>query len=424
MKKFWCVFTTLILSSSIFAQQQSVLKLSPKQIEAQFINQNIQLIAERMNIEIADAQISQAKLWDNPELSVGSVNLWSTKSQREEMEMNTFPKNTQFSIELSQLIQTANKRGKLIRRETTFKNMALLEFEDILRGLKIELRKSINELIYLQSYVRVLTNQEQYLNQLISTYKKQQEQGNIARTELIRLQSSLLELDNEINDTKKELNEQQKNLKVLLNIAPNSTIEVENVDYMTVNPENLSLVDLIQSASEVRPDIKKLKLETQYQERSLIYEKSLRVPDITISANYDRYGGVWKDFVGFGISFDLPVLNRNQGNIKAARISRDQSQYLAKQQQNIAEHEIAEALTNYIQAFNFYKKIKENESLSELDGMLSIYAKNLLNRNISMLEYVDFMDTYKTNKQTILTAQKNIYTSFEELQYVTGRDIK
>lgn len=340
------------------------------------------------------------------------------------MEMNTFPKNTQFSIELSQLIQTANKRGKLIRRETTFKNMALLEFEDILRGLKIELRKSINELIYLQSYVQVLTNQEQYLNQLISTCKKQQEQGNIARTELIRLQSSLLELNNEINDTKKELNEQHKNLKVLLNIAPNSTIEVENVDYMTVNPENLSLVDLIQSASEVRPDIKKLKLETQYQERSLIYEKSLRVPDITISANYDRYGGVWKDFVGFGINFDLPVLNRNQGNIKAARISRDQSQYLAKQQQNIAEHEIAEALTNYIQAFNFYKKIKENESLSELDGMLSIYAKNLLNRNISMLEYVDFMDTYKINKQTILTAQKNIYTSFEELQYVTGRDIK
>lgn len=90
-----------------------VLKYTPGQIEALFLEQNLQLVAEKMNISLADAEMVQAKLWDNPELSVSSVNLWSSREQRNQLETSAFPKNTQFSIELSQLIRTANKRGKL-----------------------------------------------------------------------------------------------------------------------------------------------------------------------------------------------------------------------------------------------------------------------------------------------------------------------
>ena len=424
MNKLVNIIALLILPLGIFAQQQQTIKLNSNQIEEMFISQNLELMAEKMNVDIADAQILQAKLWDNPEFSISSVNLWSTKSQREEQDMHSFPKNTQFSIELSQMIQTANKRGKLKRKETTAKGIALAQFEDVLRGLKVELKKSVSELIFLQSYNKVLINQEEYLSRLTSTYKKQQELGNISKAELIRLQSASLELESEINDTQKELNEQYKNLKVLLNIDPTSTIEVEDLDYTTVNPDNIVLSNLLETAIDLRADVKKMQLETQYQERSLAYEKSLRVPDITLSANYDKYGGIWKDFVGFGVSFDIPVFDRNQGNIKAARIERDQSAYLAQQQKNVAQHEIVEAFSNYTQAFTFYQKIKNNDLLSQLDGMLETYSNNLLKRNISMLEYIDFMDTYKENKQTVLSAQKNIHTSFDELQYVSGQDIK
>ncbi len=46
-----------------------------------------------------------------------------------------------------------------------------------------------------------------------------------------------------------------------------------------------------------------------------------------------------------------------------------------------------------------------------------------MNRNISMLEYIDFMDAYKTNKQTMLNAGKKVNMQFEELQYTVGTDI-
>lgn len=428
MKRYLLFIFLIILFSNISGQEK--LKLTPDQIEALFLKQNLQLIAEKMNISIADAEIVQAKLWDNPNLSIGGVNLWSTSNQRGgEPEVipplfGSFAKNTQFSVELSQLIQTANKRGKLIAREKLSKEITIQEFEITLLGLKFELRKSINEITYLQSYLNVLKNQQQYLSQLVEAYKKQVLQGNVAKTELFRLQSSLLEIENESNEISVELNSQLKNLKTLLSIDPLVNIEIEENKRNIINPVSISLTQLLQQSEENRADIQKSKLQTKYFEKSLSYEKSQRIPDITLSANYDRSGGVWKDFVGFGVSFDIPFFNRNQGAIKAARISLNQSQYMEKQQLNQAQNEVVEAYTNYLQAHDFYQRISNNELLAELDSMLEIYTKNLLNKNVSMLEYIDFMDAYKSNKQTVLTAQKKMQIQFEELQYTIGTEIK
>lgn len=425
MKKYF-LFTLLFFSIlKGYSQEQKSLELNRNEIEAMFLKNNLELIAEKYNIDIADAAIAQAKLWENPNLSISDVNLWSTKSQKEELEdmaNSGFAKNTQFSIELSQLIQTANKRGKLIRMEKVSRDIAIQEFEEVLRGLRTELRKSIYEIEYLQSYMQVLENQRKTESQLVESLKKQAQQGNISKAELLRLQSSLLELENEINETQLELTEHEKTLKVLLSVDPVTHIKIIGNESLAQNPENIKLIDILNISREARPDLKQQKLQTQYHQRSFEYEKAQRTPDVTVSANYDRYGGVWKNFVGFGVSVDLPFLNRNQGNIKAAKLSIDQSQYLAQQQENVVQHEVAAAYNSYNQVYNFYKKIEGDSLFPELDSMLDVYNRNLLNRNISMLEYIDFMETYKANKETILTAKKNLDIQFEELQYTVGTD--
>jgi len=410
-----------------YSQELQYQKLSCQEIETLFIENNLILLAEKYNIDIADAAITQAKLWDNPTLSISDVNLWSTKRQRNEladMTSSSFAKNTEFSIELSQLIQTANKRGKLIRREKVSKEIALQEFENVLRILKVELRKSIYDLHYSQTFMAVLTNQRESISRLVESFKNQVQQGNMAKSELLRLQSSLLELENEINTTRIDLDKQEKSLKILLNINPFVQIEIVDNPEKTINPDKIILPDLMQLAEDSRPDLKQYKLRTKFHKRTLDYEKSQRIPDITLSASYDRYGGVWKDFVGFGVSIDLPFFNRNQVNIRTAKLSIDQSSYLEQQHQNIIRHEVMATYNNYVNAYRFYTRITEDSLLPELDNMLEVYSKNLLNRNISMLEYIDFMEAYRTNKQTILTAQKNVNLQFEELQYVVGTEIK
>lgn len=429
MKNYLLLIFLFIISLKLTAQDR-LLSINPEQIESIFLENNLELLAAKYNIDIADAAILQARLWENPNLSISSVNLWSTRSQREGEDevipplFGSFGKNTEFSIELSQLIQTANKRGKLIRREKVSKEIALQEFEEILRGLRAELRKSVHEVLYLQSYITVLNNQQASILRLIEAYKKQVQLGNLSKNELLRLQSSYLELQNEMNETGSELNLQEKTLKILLNIKPETKILITDNEKVDINPDEMILSQLIDTATDARPDLKRYKLQTQFYEKSLDYEKSQRIPDITLSGNYDRYGGVWKNFIGFGISIDLPFLNRNQGNIKAAKASISQSILLTRQHQNTIHHDIANSYDNYYRAYTFYKQIKDDSLLPELDGMLDVYAKNLLSRNISMLEYIDFLDAYRTNKQIMLHAKKNVNILFEELQYTIGTDIK
>lgn len=415
MKIYWILLISLFTLTNAFAQEEKTIKRTPEEIEATFLEQNLELIAEKMNVSIADAAIAQARLWDNPSLSVGDVNFWTPSSE---------PKATQFSIELSQLIQTANKRGKLVNMEKISKDMAIRQFEEVLRGLKAELRKSVNEIMYLDAYQQVLNVQVESLSRLLESYNKQVAQGNLAKGELLRLQAALFEVENESNEIQTEQNARQKTLKALLNAGPLATINIINNNKPVESPEELSIANLMQLASDYRPDLQIFKLQTHYFEKSLAYEKAQRVPDITLSAGYDRYGGVWRNFVGFGISIDIPLLNRNQGNIKAARIGREQSQYLVQQQQQLVQHEITEAFNNYALTYKFYKKMNENALLGELDSMLDVYARNLLNRNISMVEYMDFMDTYKNNKNTLLTTRKNVSNQYEELQFTVGTDLK
>ena len=49
---------------------------------------------------------------------------------------------------------------------------------------------------------------------------------------------------------------------------------------------------------------------------------------------------------------------------------------------------------------------------------------NFQSRNISMIEYIDFSEAFKSNKQTVLTARKNLKLQFEELQYAIGTELK
>ncbi|MDR0541741.1 MAG: TolC family protein [Dysgonamonadaceae bacterium] len=410
MNKYLTVCFLMWNLSSGFAQEQAV-KLSPGEIEALFLKQNLLLLAEHMNIDKADAAVLQAKLWDNPNVSIGDVNFWHPGNEK------------QFSLEISQLIQTANKRAKRISLEKSAKAIALAEFENLLLELKKELRQTLNEIVYLQLFRKALDSQEKSLSRLIEASQKQLTEGNMSKTELLRLQSSLLELMSEMNENFVAFQERQKILKSLLNIEYEAIIEIKNNNHLPL-PETLSLVALQETALENRPDIRSRQMQVQYYEKSLAYEKSLKVSDITLSANYDYSGGVWNHFAGIGLSFDLPFFNRNQGNVKAAQADIRQKGYLLQQQRNIVRNEVAEVFENYSRASQFYRKISADDLSGELDSMLEIYSRKLLNKDIGLLEYIDFMNTYKSNKQILFSAQKQMNMLFEQLQFVVGKDIE
>ena len=408
--------------------QTDTLYLSTTQAEDIFIKQNLQLIAEKLNIDIADAAIMQAKLWPNPTLSIQDVNLWTTEQQRDgEQEIipplfGSFARNTQFALGLEQVILTGGKRRKLVEMEKVTRDIAVQYFEEVIRCLKVELRNTCAEILYLQEYRKVMDNQQTQLEELIANIRNQAAQGNVSQRELLRLQASLLEVRSEINELQMDMNLLQKELKLLLNNTALTYIILIVSDDNVKPPENLIFAQLIAQADVSRPDLKTTMYQKVFSEKSLRYEKSMRIPDLTFSATYDRAGGVTTNFVGFGVSMDLPFFDRNKGNIKAAQISLQQSQTLAELKQLEVHSEVVQAVQNYILVYDFSRQIT-GDFIANLDEMLESYTRNFVNKNIGIVEYLDFFEVYKENKRTMLSAQKNVKISFEELQYAVGVEL-
>lgn len=424
------LFTAIFASFWISIQAQNTaakdtLKISRAEAETIFLKNNLRLLSEKLNIDQAEAQVIQARLWPNPRLEVGEVNLWSNATSEQLPPISgNWGRTSEITVGLEQLIQTAGKRKKLMAVEKVGVEIAQEYFQDVLRIVKIEFRNNLTNLQYVQEKQDIYQKQLASIQKLLNAYSNQAKQGNISRSEFIRLKASELEFVKELSDLQKENNQLQKELKTLMNLPSQNFLKISSENFVpNLNKtENINLAELTSSALENRPDVKVSVLEEKYNNRKYKYELAQRTPDVTLMASYDRGGNIMNNFVGFGFAIDLPFFSRNQGNIKAAKLEIEKSQYLKEEKNNQAQHEVIQAYENLIVAKKLYESIDASYE-NDLDRLLESHLKNFAQRNTSMLEYLDFVEAYLENKTIILDSKKELNEHFEELQFVIGKEL-
>jgi len=423
---FTAIFASFwITSQAQIASAKDTLKISRAEAETIFLKNNLRLLSEKLNIDQAEAQVVQAKLWPNPTLEVSEINLWSNAySEQLPPIFGDWGKTSQVALSLEQMIYTAGKRKKMIAMEKVGVEMAHEYFKDFLRVLKVEFRNNLTDLQYVQQKQEIYKKQLNSMQKLLKAYENQVKQGNISRSEFIRLKASELEFLKEISDLQKENNQLQKELKTLMSVPSASYLQLTDDKFVPelTKLETINLAELTSSALENRPDVKVFILEEKYNERKLKYELAQRTPDLTFGINYDRGGNIMNDFVGIGFSMDLPFFNRNQGNIKVAKFDIEKSKYAKTEKTNEAQNEVIKAFENVLVAKKMYENTNEDYE-KDLDTLLESFFRNFAQRNTSMLEYLDFVEAYLQNKTIILDSKKELNEHFEELQFVVGTEL-
>lgn len=429
MRVLYLTFISLFIA--VAAKAQDTLSLSRAQAEGMFLQNNLELLAEKMNIGLQEAEVLQAKLWPNPGFNFGEVNFWATKRQTGGQEVSpplwgsrNFGRNQQFAAELNQMIQTAGKRRKLIALEKTDVSRAEQAFEEVLRDLKFEFRQQLTEMQYLQLRLQSLEQQQKAVGKLVKAYQNQFEKGHIAKAEYLRLKALSLSISKEHYETSSELNEASSTLKNLMHLPAEQEFRLEQEGYYLQLRQGFQAdyQQLLLTAKENRPDIRLAALDINYAEQKVRYEKSMAVPDLQLQMNYDRNGSTMLDFVGFGVSMDLPVFNRNQGNIKKAKLELEQAKVKSSLKARTAETELNQTLKELKNAAGFIQSI-DSDYESSLEELLDSYNKNFSTRTISMLEYLDFLDAYLNNKDFILKANKDLNNNVQKLNYIVGTEV-
>lgn len=426
MKKLILPFVFLL---SVLATAQNVVNdtivLSRKSAETLFLQNNLSLIAEKLNIDIAQAQIIQAKVWPNPTFSISEFNLWhNTGSEELPAIWGNYGRFQEFGASLEQLVYTAGKRKKMVAIEKVGSDMAAEYYKNFLRNLKMEFRNNLSAMQYNQAKNVVYQKQLQSFQNLVKAYEIQVKQGNISQGDYIRLKASELEFLNEINAIAIENNALQSEMKKLLHLSPMTFIKIDQEgiipDMTAVN--NLNIQNAINEVENYRPDVKLAKLNEKYNQKKYDYQKALKTPDITLEASYDRGGNIMRNFFGLGFSIDLPVFDRNQGNIKAAQFSVEQSKLNKEELLNGAQAEILETYNN----FKTVQKLYDNVGVDyqdKLDKMLDSYLASFKNRNISLFVYLDYVEAYLSNKIILLDTQKELNNRLEEFKNASGQEL-
>jgi len=420
------VFTLfcILFFDSFSAQIADTLTISRKDAETIFLKNNLELITQKLEISQAEARVIQAKFWPNPTLSISEVNLWKTYDIEIQPALaGNWGKNSQISAEVEQVIQTAGKRKKNIELQRIGVDGEKYELQEVLRELKKILRNTVTEVLYNQEQQKLYQTQISSIEKLTKSYKNQFDQGNISKSEYIRLKAQEMEFKKNLVSLQQQIQELQLELKALLMIPFNSYIVIS--DLLRMPEKEISEWELDQFmniARENRPDILIAKNKELYAQKNLELQNALKTPDLAFSIGYDRGGNIMKDFIGMGVSFDLPVFDRNKGNIQEAKLEIEKSGYNTRKNILKSENEIASVFQNYIRTKNMYHEVDDSYE-NNLDGLLASHEKNFRLRNINMLEYMDFLDTYINNKILILDTKKEINQYFENLQYAIGQDL-
>jgi cobalt-zinc-cadmium efflux system outer membrane protein len=186
-----------------------------------------------------------------------------------------------------------------------------------------------------------------------------------------------------------------------------------------LNPSKFTLSALIDSALRNRTDLQIAKQNTQINKLTYSYQKSLAVPDVTLGVSYDKQGSYANNFTSLGASIDLPFLNRNQGNIKSAKIMIDNTLALEKNAEATVEENISNSLEIAYTQDSLFKSIdpKFSGDFERLaDAELAAYQR----RVIGLLEFLDFYDAFKQNVVQVNTILYNRVQAFEDLNYYTA----
>lgn len=412
------LFLLFLLLAGKMCAQQVAGTLTLKEAEQRFLERNLSLIAERYNIDMAQAQVLQAKLFENPVISL-EQNVYNRLNGK----YFDFGKEGEAVVEIEQVIHLAGQRNKQVRLEKINKEIAEYQFEEVMRTLRQELNEKFVEVYFLSKSIAIYEKEVNSLQVLLGGMKIQQEKGNISLMEISRLESMLFSLKKEKNERESDLLTTRGELNLLLNLPEDTQVQLslDEEVLQQLDLSQLSFADLKAIINE-RPDQKIARSTVNASRANLKLQKSMAFPEFSVKGNYDRVGNFINDYFAIGVSLSVPIFNRNQGNIKAARFSIQQAGVQQEYAANRADMELFTAYTSLKKATQLYQSTNMDLERN-FEKLITGVNENFTRKNISLLEFIDYYDSYKETCIQLYEIKKNVFLAMENLNTVVGQNV-
>lgn len=363
---------------------------------------------EKYNYEVAKTAVVTAGLRANPTLSISSQAI-STANYFSPGTGFYSPDNRQASYQLSKTLQIngqlkykiENAKSELKITET---NLQKYEWE-----LLAEVAQKWLDVWYAEEKLKLIQMAKTNSDSLVKINQIRLKNQVITNTEFTRTQINDEQYKLMLLSANQEVRSEMLNLSFLLGL--NDSVRIR--DQENWFPVSLPVVydSLLQIALKNRLDIQisqKL-LDRAHTDESL--QKALAKPQPELGLSYSPQNRV--PYLGLSLAIPLPLSDRNQGEIKRARIMVDQADANIKATLLQVVKEVRNSLDNYLTSKKSWEKYRELNHQSE--QVLQIVKMSYLKGGTTILDYLEAERMWFDMQSQYFQSMYNYRKSYQEL---------
>ncbi len=375
---------------------------------------NHALLATRTQIPQSEAMEITANLRPNPTL--GADTQFIPIFDPSQFTADNLNVTQQFDIGISYLFERGHKRQRRLQAAKDVTAVTRSQVSDSERMLIFNVSQEFIGVLLAESTLRLAEQDLASFKQTVDISEARYKAGDISEGDYLKIKLQVLQFQTDVSSAQLARVQSLINLRQLLGYSsvPADYDVIGNLEYQ---PIQAKVEDLQAAALRERPDLRAAVQGITAAQSQILLAKANGKQDVSATYDFSHTAGVNSASLFF--SMDLPIFNRNQGEIARTRYALTQAQ----------EQKLAAADTVMADVENAYETLRNNDQIIQL--YVSGYLKDAQNsRDIneyaykrgaaSLLDYIDAERSYRATELGYRQALASYLTALEQLKQAVG----
>jgi len=327
-----------------------------------------------------------------------------------------FDNSAQFDLGVGYLFERGKKRQHRLQAAKDQTAVTSAQVGDNERTLTFNVASQFITAILAQSNVELADTDLKSFQQTLDISEERARAGAMSEGDLLKIKLQLLQFQTDVSAARLARIQALASLRQLLGYesVPENYEVVGDLKY---TPVKLGKDDLKALALRQRADVRAAQLGVTAAESQLALAQANGKRDVTASINYSHVAATSSASL-FG-NIEIPVFDRNQGEIARTRYAVGQSQELSSEQASLALTDVEnsyEALHTNDEVVQLYESGYLKESQDSRDISQYAYQRGAA----SLLDFLDAERSYRATQLAYRQALASYMMSFEQLRQAVG----
>lgn len=291
----------------VLAATHTVHDLTLEQALEMAENLQPELAGARAMVEAADGRARQAGAFPNPEVIAGALQLPLGSDRPNERE---YVAGVGQSIPLSRRLSKA-RQAELFEREVRARGLEVKR-----REIHRRVRSAFATALYQEQAHQAQQQIHKNSAQAVSITQARAEVGDALREDVARVQMEQAGAQLELQRVA-ALRDQA--MLALASAIGDATLDVASLEGSLETAFDIPTLESLAANLPAQPEMALAEADLRAQQARVDLAKAERIPDVKIELLYHRLEATQANTLDLGLSIPLPLFNRNQGRLRAAR---------------------------------------------------------------------------------------------------------